>query len=125
MHIGCVERKLAIANENLVDVSQTVEVVINAFDGDHSLTRAEDSQGLIFQTVGGHIDIGQLTDFRKNGVVGSNGLALNRCYLELRVERREERCYKVVETIKDGKGHDHGHNDADNGDAADDIDGIG
>ena len=128
VHVSGMELELAVANEYFVDVGQTIEVVIDTLDGDHSLTRAKGGQGLVFETVGGNVDSRQLAYLHERGVVGVDCLAAHGCDLQLRVERCEERRHEVVEAVEHGERDHQGHgchDNADNGDGADDVDGVG
>ena len=128
VHIGSMEAELTVANQNLVDMGELVEVVVDTFDDHHRLAAVVDGQGLILDALGGHLDLGQLTDLGEDGIVGGNGLALNGGDLQLRVERGEEGGHKVVEAIEDTEGDDKGHGgdgDTYDGDAADDVDSVG
>ena len=128
VHVGSVEHKLAVADEYLVDMRQTVETVVNTFNGNHSLTSTKDGQCLVFQTVSGHIDLWQLANLRQHGVISVNCLTLYRRHLQLGVERCEERRHEVVKAVEYRQRNDQrhrGYDNADDGDGTDDVDGIG
>ena len=121
------EDELTVANQNLIDMSETIEVVFHTLDHHHRLTTVIDGERLILDTFGGNLDLRQLAYLREHGVVGSHRLTLHGFYLQLGVEGGEEGSHEIMETVehteRDHKGH-RGNGHPYDRDGTDDIDGV-
>ena len=109
MQIGSVQTELPVADKNLVDMRQLLEVVIHTLYHHHRLTTVIDCQRLILHALRSHINLWQLADFREHRIVGSYRLAFCRRHLQLRIERGEECGHKVVEAVEHGECHHQRH----------------
>ena len=108
-------------------MGQLVEVVLYTFYLHHHLTIVIDSQCLVFQTLGSNLDLRQLTYLGQDGVVGRCTLAFDGDDLQLWVHLGEEGCHEVVEPIEHRQRYHQGHRGngySDNGNAADDVNGV-
>ena len=128
VHICCVKTELTIAQEDIIDVGELLEIILHALDDHRRLTVLIDGERHILNRLGGHVDLWQLANLRQYRIVGSHRLPLYRNHLQLRIDIRKERSHQVVESVEYGERHHQGHrchSDTDDGDAADHIDGVG
>ena len=98
--------EVTIAYQNIFYMGKLFEIIVHSFDMHHRLFIVENSERLVFDNLGSHLYLWQLSYLRKNGVVGWYGLPLRGKNLELRVELCEERGNKVVKSVKDAE-RDH------------------
>ena len=127
VHIGCMQTELSVTQQDIVDMSELVEVILYALDDHHGLTAFIDGQRHILHTLCSHIDLRQLAYLRQYGVIGGYRLALYRHHLQLWVDVREERGYQIVESVKNGKRNHQrhrSHSDTYNRDAANHINSV-
>ena len=118
----------SVAQKNLSDMRQLVEVVIHAFYLHHSLSAVIDSQRLVLHTLGGNLYLRQLTYLRQHRVVGRCRLSLCRSNLYLGIKSSEKRSHQVAEAIKHAQRHHQRHRSyshAQHRDATDEVDDVG
>jgi len=104
--IGCLQRELTVAVQDVADVGELSEVVVDTHNGHHLLTVAVYSQSLVFKHVGVHAYFGHLAYLVEHGVVGRCRLALRRHKFDLWVEIGEERRHEVVKSVEHAQ-HNH------------------
>ena len=80
------ELECAVAEQYVLNVSQTVEVVFHTLYYHHSLTVAIGGECHVLQSLGGDLHLGHLTNLGEQRVVGRSRLALYGYYLQLRVD---------------------------------------
>ena len=84
---------------------QLVEVVVDTLQCHHCLMAIVDGQCLILHALRSNIHLWQFADLRQLWVVSSYHFAFDRCHLQLRVKRCEERGHQVVEAIEHAQRH--------------------
>ena len=90
VHIGSMERIVAITFQNLADMGQLVVVVVHTFYRHHLLAVAIDSQCLVFKHISGYSHLVQLAYAHQRRIVAGGSLALGRSDFQLWVELREK-----------------------------------
>ena len=127
IHISHFEFILSVAHENAADMGEAVEIVFHSLDPDHGLAVFIDSESVVFERLRSHCHLFHRLDFQESRVISRHGLSLDRSDLQLRVERGEKGCHKVMEAIEHTERHHQGHGGychTGHADAADDVDGI-
>ena len=104
--IGCLQRELTVAVQNVANIGELGEVVVHSHNGHHLLSVAIYSQTLVLKHVGVYTHFGHLAYLVEQWVVGRSRLALRRHKFNLWVEVGEERRHEVVESVEHAQ-HNH------------------
>ena len=101
-HIG-LKFEATVAVQRFVERRETLKTLVNAFDCDHLLTVAISQQCLIFEAWSAHHDFRNLLNLVDGKFRFLEVFSFYSSNLQLRVERRKERCDHVVKAVKHRK----------------------